>query len=438
MTRPVRAGLMRAVPLRAEAANPWDVGPWRDILFLVTFLLLWLGLDPFTNLSSGDVLDQIGGGLLNQVSTLLLTAVLAAFVAQSGTWPVLRAAASPLLCATLAWFALSAAFSLNAELAARRLILATLTIFQACAFLTIPRDLRDFARLMTIGALIVVVVCFLGVAFLPQLAIHQANDLREPELAGDWRGAFAHKNGAGAEMVMFIFFGLFAARLWNPIAGWTLVGLAGIFLYFSHSKSPLGLLPVVLVLPLVAARLPYLWARFGLLLPLPLILSLMTIGSVTIPGVQEALEMVMSDASFTGRDVIWRFAIDNATARPFVGHGFQAFWGTNDLVQNWTPSESWGMRASDAHNGFLNLSVMTGYVGMALATTWIVVQPIVDQIRTRVADPDLTLLFLRIWFFGLCLSSLESVLFSGGNTLWFMMAVTIVGFRLQASKRLIR
>jgi O-antigen ligase len=138
--------------------------------------------------------------------------------------------------------------------------------------------------------------------------------------------------------------------------------------------------------------------------------------------------------------VIWTFAIEHAAQRPWLGFGFHAFWGTSELVDAWNPQESWGYRASDAHSSFLNLAVMTGYVGMALALAWIVGQPLVDRVRSRShdADPALTDLFMQIWLFGLCLSSFESVYFSGGNSVWFMIVVAIIGLRFQNAFQLRR
>ncbi len=122
-----------------------------------------------------------------------------------------------------------------------------------------------------------------------------------------------------------------------------------------------------------------------------------------------------------------------------VGFGFQAFWGTPELLSNWTYLKSWGYRASDAHNGFLNVAVMTGLVGLAVSMVWIFVQPLLDHIRTPAdrTDPALNMLFLQIWLFGLCLSGFESELFSGGDVLWFMMVVSIIGLRYQATAELV-
>ncbi len=147
---------------------------------------------------------------------------------------------------------------------------------------------------------------------------------------------------------------------------------------------------------------------------------------------------LMPDASYTGRDEIWLFAIDHVLKKPITGFGFQAFWGTGDLIFNWAVSESWGMRASDAHNGYLNVAVMTGLVGLALTLVWVVLQPLADlsDAGAKHFDPALTTLFTQIWIFGLLLSSVESVLFSGGDTLWFMMVASIIGLRLQRVSRL--
>ena len=49
-------------------------------------------------------------------------------------------------------------------------------------------------------------------------------------------------------------------------------------------------------------------------------------------AVEAILESVMSDTSYTGRDEIWEFALDHIGQRPITGFGFQAFWGTSELV----------------------------------------------------------------------------------------------------------
>jgi hypothetical protein len=80
---------------------------------------------------------------------------------------------TPILVLTLFWFALSAAACAEPFLAARRLVLAILTIFQASVLLLLPSDREHFGGLLAIGALIVLALCYAGIIFVPDLSIHQ-------------------------------------------------------------------------------------------------------------------------------------------------------------------------------------------------------------------------------------------------------------------------
>jgi len=406
----------------------------RSALFLATFLEVCLTAAPFPDLSNPALLDPTGdGNLTGQILTVLLTGTLALFAFVKRLRLVLKAV-SPVLVMTLAWFALSAIFSAHPDLAARRLVLAAFTIFQAAVFVLLPRDREHFARLLAAGALIVLALCYGGVLLAPEHSIHQASDIAEPVLAGDWRGFFAHKNGAGAAMVILIFFGIFLVRSSSAVLGALFIVLAAFFLAFTRSKSAMNLLPLTIFFSFVLFRLRRPLVRYAVAATLPAIIAVLTIGSLEFDSAH-ALVQFLPDPTFTGRDEIWQFTIDKLADRPIVGFGYQAFWRTSELVSSWNYLESWGYRASDAHNGFLNLAVMTGLVGLALALIWVFVQPLRDLNRTPAGriDPALTMLFLQIWLFDLCICGFESEIFSGGSLIWFMTLVTIIGLRFQAT-----
>jgi O-antigen ligase len=409
----------------------------RNFLFLAAMLLAWFTMSPFPDLGDQQAsASATAGDLASQASAVLITGALALYVLVKRP-PLLRHAVTVPLVVTLAAFAVSAVHSSYPDVAARRLVLAVFNIFQASVVLLLPYGREHFARLLAVVAVLVLAACYFGIAFLPQLSIHQATDIAEPGLAGDWRGFFTHKNGAGAGMALLIFIGIFIYRVWNRLAGILIAVFAGVFLYFTHSKSPANLLPVVLLLSYLVPRTRSAPLALGLIAGVPLMLNVLSVGSVMFGPIHDLIAHLMSDPTYTGRNEIWQFALDHVAQRPLFGFGYESFWGMPDLVADWNYLESWGYRASDAHNGYLNTAVTTGLVGLALALWWMVAQPFADYRRALAQDANrpLMILFLQIWIFTLCLGCYESVFFSGGSVLWFLMLMAIIGLHFQTLTR---
>lgn len=405
----------------------------RNFLFFATFLLAWFTTSPFPDLGSQQLAASgTGGDLASQIAAVLTTGALALYVLVKRPALLSRAVTLPLMVTVLA-FAASAVLSPYPDVAGRRLVLAIFNIFQASILLLLPRGREHFARLLAVGAIVVLAACYFGVAVLPQFSIHQASDIAEPGLAGDWRGFFTHKNGAGAGMVLLIFIGIFVYRAWNRSVGAGIVVLSAIFLYFTHSKSPINLLPIVLLISYLVPRLRSGLFALVLIAGIPFMLNLLSVGSVMFTPIHDLVARLMSDPTYTGRDVIWQFALDHVRQRPLFGFGYEAFWGMPNLVADWNYLESWGYRASDAHNGYLNLAVTTGLVGLALSLWWMIAQPFADYWRARfqITDRSLATLFLQVWIFALCLGCYESVFFAGGSGQWFLTISAIVGLRFR-------
>jgi len=298
--------------------------------------------------------------------------------------------------------------------------------------LLVPKNPRHFADVMAVVVLIVLAACYLGVALAPQLTIHQASDVIEPELAGDWRGVFGHKNEASVVMVLFVFIGMFIARVRSLGLGAVIVMLALPFLFFTNSKTAMAALPLALIVSVIMARAAKPANGVGVALGLLLALNLLSIGSIYIAPIHALVEAIMPDATFTGRTDIWKFAIDHIAQRPITGYGFATFWGTEQVVYGMTGA-TWANTASHAHNGFVDLALTIGIPGSALMTLWLVVLPLFDYYRAP-DEPEsaaLKMLFLRICLFAAFESCFET-LFTQVGALWLILIAAAFGLRLVA------
>ena len=408
----------------------------RSVLFLAVFPLMWISLHPFSSLADPPPPTSDGGDRLNQIffgGMFLIFFVWMYFIQPNGLKPLLR----PAFLIMIAWFALSVVLSWEPALSARRLIFAIIVLTLSSVALLLPKNLRHFSDMLSAATIIVLLLCYLGVVFIPENAIHQATDFLEPEHAGSWRGVFPHKNQAGSMMVVFFFIGLFVARVRSRGLGVLIAVAALIFLALTRSKTPIVLFPATMVIAAIVANVRRPFVGAAIAVSVSIVLNLLTVGSVYFEPIHQVLDTVMSDASFTGRTDIWKFALDHLAARPITGYGFGAFWGTDQIVFGPNESMNWATAATDAHNGYLNIAITTGLPGLLLAGIWIAVLPILDYYRRRDDEGSsaMATLFLRIVLFGIYTSSFEGSLFQQAGEFWFVLALAIFGLRFLSFAR---
>jgi O-antigen ligase len=412
----------------------------RAILFVAILLLCWVSVNPFPNLANptiGDIGDS--SDFINQVAYIVLAGAVGTYFLINEPWRM-RPLVRPVYLAMFGWLVVSVVTSSDPGLSARRLVFSLLVILLAAALPLLPTNLRRFSELAAVAVIMVLALCYAGVVLIPQRAIHQPYDVIEPLLAGNWRGTFAHKNIASAIMANFILIGLFVAKARNAYLGWGIVVASALFLALSEGKASAALLPFVLLLgwAVQRTRSPVLAA---ILIFAPVIaLNVFTVGSLYLDSIMELDKAILKDPTFTGRNDIWQFALDNINARPWLGHGFGAFWETPFTVFQPTKDGSMATTASHAHNAFLDLTLTIGLVGAGIAIAWTLVLPFIDlrRCRRRGADPDLTRLFMRMWLFAIYTCSFESVLFDRGDPHWFTMLVAMFGLRYLSVARLTR
>ena len=160
---------------------------------------------------------------------------------------------------------------------------------------------------------------------------------------------------------------------------------------------------------------------------------MISIGSVLIPPIRDAVGALLTDATFTGRSEIWQFALDNIFVRPWRGWGIGAFWMTERTMYAGSEELTWVNTANHSHNAYLDTALIGGFPFLVLTVVAFVLAPVRDLQRaaggTRL-DAE-TLLFLRLWFLGLVSASFETVLYNGNNATCCMFMMAVFGLRLR-------
>lgn len=410
-------------------------------MLVMVFALVWITTSPFSALTSELDASADTGNVANQIAFIMVSA-LALTVATGMRWTLVASLPRPIHIFVLMWLVLSVLVSQDPALSAKRAIFTLLVTIIAASAATLPRSLSQLAFILGALSLFVLVLCYAGVLLIPEYSIHQIGDAIEPNLAGDWRGIFVHKNLTAAMMVIFIFIGLFVMRTIGAVMGWSIVLLAAGFLIGSGGKTAAGLIVPILATSWLCAKSRSRVLRPGIVIVSLVLLNLVTVGSVEFPAVKAVNQAVLPDTSFTGRTDVWKFALSHLGQRPVLGFGFGAFWATPAIrngsddngIEGADFETTEARRASHAHNAYLDLALTIGLPGLALVLVWVVILPLVDMAYTGAAmRSPFALMMFRIWFFGLLYSSLESGLLSKENPVGFMFLFATFG--LQLSRR---
>jgi O-antigen ligase len=408
----------------------------RGATFVAALLLVWISLHPFTDLGNVLLSDLTNGNESQTYAAFGCLAVLMMALVIRDNMPGLKSLLSPGYILFGGWVAVTVILSLDPGASVRRFVLSAGVITVAATLMLLPKTQNELMRWFSIAALGLLAACYLGLILAPNLSMHLATDAQEPALAGDWRGSFGHKNMAAAVMVMVLFIGIYVARSGAWISGVAIVALAALFILNSGGKSSFALSLAVVGLTSLMTVIRPCWLRAAITLAPLVLLNLLTIGSVVSDQLAEISSLLPVDTSFTGRTDIWTFGLQAAQARPWTGYGFAAFWGS-DSVKNLPEGMEWAATAAHSHNGYLDSTLTMGLPGLALVIAVLVIAPLRNFQLAEAGGNNgpLAMMLLRIWLFGIYLSSLESFFFDRDDPIWFTFLVAIFGLHYLARFR---
>src|SRR6516165_2254095 len=201
-----------------------------------------------------------------------------------------------------------------------------------------------------------------------------------------------------------------------------IVGIIAIVLVFlSGSKTALGL---ALISPFLAG-VALIVRKMTRISPAIVLLSIAfcyaILSSVSNFNIYRLAYMLYGDSSLTGRTVIWDFAQYEIARRPLLGWGYQSFWLVPDSPSI-VDAPGWVKMMPNAHNGYYDTMLETGYVGLVFLLVFIVATlHAVGRVAER--DPARARLLLSLALFVILYNFLESLWVRGFEFLWVVFVI---------------
>lgn len=280
------------------------------------------------------------------------------FAARDAWRAVLR---SPWLVMLALLAIVSAVWSIDGELSFRRGIALMATTLMGI-YLAARFDWLSALRLLGLVWFVLMAASFIAGVIAPGFA-------RMDEVhVGAWMGGWSEKNALGGHAARASF--LFAFLAWRDRTHrkWWLGGLLISLALVVLSRSATSLLGAMLGLGVIGAAW---WMRKGRRWTLALVwagftgLALAVLVFIAAPGM--VLGLIGKDATLTGRTDIWAELFSAISQKPALGYGYLAFWGLDSEPRYWLErAVDWN--APSGHNGWLDLAISLGLVGVAIYT----------------------------------------------------------------------
>ncbi len=188
--------------------------------------------------------------------------------------------------------------------------------------------------------------------------------VRDPTHVTAWRGFFVHKNNMGAYMVLGALVFAMRARKGPLLLNYAFCAASVLLIFLSHSATAL-VLGVVILCSTPLWRL----ARLPMALLAPLVaLSVLGLIEITIWLSQPPpllLHLLGRDPTLSGRKQLWSAVMIAISRRPLLGYGYDVFW-QGLKGESLQAALNAGWLAPHSHNGYLDLALGLGTLGLAL------------------------------------------------------------------------
>jgi exopolysaccharide production protein ExoQ len=359
---------------------------------------------------------------LNTISTAIVLAVVLILVLKHAKATFRYLPALSLLIALLTLAFASAIWSDFPDITLRRAgSLATTTLW--AWYVGARYNLRDLVSLVMQAVGLMAIASLLVALAMPDLG------MADPLGPIGWRGIFFNKNDLGEIMAVGTL--TFCYRLISPsgkisqflicVLG-LLLCAALLFLSESRTSWAIGLMG-----PFICLMIRSMHRRVGVGIIIWTTLILVFAPAVVIIGYElPAITALLGrDATLTGRVELWAMLPSFIEDRLWLGYGFGAFWVETsprvDMIWN-----AIGWQAPHAHNGWLDLLLELGIVGVALAAIQVLLV-LVKSIRAVVRGQDPDAQYLLLMGFVLLLMNLaESNLVRPANIIWVSLVISVV------------
>lgn len=256
-------------------------------------------------------------------------------------------------------------------------------------------------------------------AFIPSIGRHAVSG----PWSGAWKGISSHKNGFGIDMTAACVFAGIRLLLAKRSKLVYAVILALLFGGILLSQSMSALILSIATLSVIVFYQSFRWKGKSTVLFLDLlILILVGIVEVATYFWVPMLEALGKDPTISGRTLIWDFLLRQPISQaPILGHGKGAFWFVPALFSR--VYEFADHVPAHAHNGYVELLIDLGYVGLLLFVMSLI--PVIAKVLTiayRATKPE-DVWPLAVVIFTLVINVVESALLRGASFFWLLYIV---------------
>jgi O-antigen ligase len=406
----------------------------RVVVLGAFFGLIWI----FPNLDAASFSEDPNAGQKGTLLVQLLWFAVAgaAMLCCQDRWPYVRRQFDITMMVVLLWCLFTVPFAIIPDVSFRRFLYTAIAMIVVIFIFGGIENSASILKALLIALVIETLVKYFYVFARPDIGRHTFDSL-EPQLAGFWRGQYAHKNTAGPVCALELFI-LYAARYRVHILYLGVLAVPQlIFLVMSGSKTPLLIVLIAMALSKWLMRLKSYWALLLVAVGAVAFINSVTVLTVVSDGARDMMASVLGDASFTGRADIWSMLLSYAGNDPWFGAGFASFWQIGFASPAMQDGRSWTSNAIYGHQGYLDLVVTIGVPGLALALIFLILRPVSDLSAIRYRAQPMLEMYTSFWLFGMLHNGTESNLLSRADPIWLFVVLGIVGIRRTCLEELV-